>query len=79
MKSSTNKNKYFLDSECSKNMIGDKIKFIALTSKNREHVTIWDNSRENIMEIGKINIEFSSIIEDVLLVESLKYNLLNTS
>ena len=60
-------------------MIGDKIKFVILTSKDGGHVTFGDNSKGKIVGISKIGNESSLIIEDVLLVEGLKHNLLSIS
>ena len=79
MKSSTSKNKWFLDSGCSRHMTGDKTKFFDLRSKEEGHVTFGDNSKGKIVGIGKIGNESSLIIEDVLLVEGLKHNLLSIS
>ena len=39
-------------------------------------VTFGDNDKEHIIEIGNIYITPSIYIENVLLVDSLKYNLL---
>ena len=79
MKSATSKNKWFLDSRYSRHMTGDKTKFFDLRSKEEGHVTFGDNSKGKIVGIGKIDNESSLIIEDVLLVESLKHNLLSIS
>ncbi|XP_042984783.1 uncharacterized protein LOC122313675, partial [Carya illinoinensis] len=68
-----------LDSGCSRHMTGDKTKFFDLRSKEEGHVTFGDNSKGKIVGIGKIGNESSLIIEDVLLVEGLKHNLLSIS
>ncbi|XP_042983258.1 uncharacterized protein LOC122312662, partial [Carya illinoinensis] len=68
-----------LDSGCSRHMTGDKTKFFDLRSKEEGHVTFEDNSKGKIVGIGKIGNESSLIIEDVLLVEGLKHNLLSIS
>nr|CAN73857.1 hypothetical protein VITISV_037898 [Vitis vinifera] len=50
------KDKWFLDSGCSRHMIGDESKFAFLTKKNGGYVTFEDNATRRI--IGQGNIEF---------------------
>ena len=73
-KKKKNKNLCFLDSVCSKHMIGDFSKFSTFTKKDGGFVTFGDNAK------GKI-IRNSSppIIENLLLVDNLNHNLLSIS
>ena len=58
-------------------MIGDEDQFISLEVKKGGMVTFGDNAKGKIIGIGKVSISSFSYIENVLLVEGLKYNLLN--
>ena len=60
-------------------MMGDIDQFFILESKDGESITFGDNRKERIIDIGKIKITPSTFIEDVLLVEKLKHNLLSIS
>ena len=71
------KDKWYLDSECSRHMMGDIPKFIFFKEKNVEHATFSDDTKVKVKGIG--NTRSSSTIEHVLLVDSLKYNLLSIS
>ena len=55
-------------------MMGDKFKFTSFKKRNVKHVTFEDDTRGNVKCIGN-----SLIIEHVLLIYNLKYNLLNSS
>jgi hypothetical protein len=57
-------------------MMGDKNKFTSLTLKDGGNVKFGDNSKGKIIGIGKT---YSLVIEDVLLVDGLKHNLLSIS
>ncbi|RVW92753.1 hypothetical protein CK203_042620 [Vitis vinifera] len=67
--------KWFLDSGYSRYMTGDESKFAFLTKRKGGHVTFGDNAKGRI--IGQCNIDTSSLIESVLLVDGLKHNLLS--
>ena len=73
-----NQNLWQLDSGCSKHMTGDPNKFITLKD-NKGKVTFGDNLSSKI--IGKVTVVVSNKIkvENVLLVENLKPNLLSVS
>jgi hypothetical protein len=58
-------------------MTGDKNKFTSLTLKDGGNVKFGDNSKEKIIGICNIGKTHSLIIEDVLLVDGLKHNLLS--
>ena len=60
-------------------MTGDRAMFSTLKSKDGGHVSFGDNSKGNIIDEGSIGKTSSPIIENVLLVEGLKHNLLSIS
>ena len=60
-------------------MAGDKNKFTSLALKDGGNVKFGDNSKGKIISIGNIGKSSSLIIEDVLLVDGLKHNLLSIS
>ena len=60
-------------------MTGDESQFVTLEAKNGEMVTFGDNSKRKIINIGNIGITPSTCIENVLLVDGVKHNLLSIS
>ncbi|RVW78579.1 hypothetical protein CK203_046750 [Vitis vinifera] len=72
------KDKWFLDSGCSRHMTGDESKFAFLTKRKRGYVTFGDNAKERIIGQGNIGNGTSSL-KSVLLVDGLKHNLLSIS
>jgi len=70
---------WYLDSGCSKHMIGDKSKFLSISFKQEGHVTYGDNNKGRILGRGSIGDKDILIIHDVLYVEGLKHNLLSIS
>ena len=60
-------------------MTGDSSKFTHISPKKSGHVTYGDNNKGRILGIGKIGTNSSKSIENVLLVEGLKQNLLSVS
>ena len=70
---------WYLDSGCSKHMTGDKSNFSLLTPKKHGHVSYGDNNKGKIIGIGTIGKSPNTTIENVLLVEGLKHNLLSIS
>ena len=60
-------------------MSGNKNKFISLTPINGGKVTFGDNSKGKVVGKGKVGKMPHSFIDDVLLVEGLKHNLLSIS
>jgi hypothetical protein len=58
-------------------MMSDKFKFTFFKEKNVRHVTFIDNIKRKVKGIG--NIQNYPIIEHVLLVDRLKYDLLRIS
>jgi len=71
--------KWYIDSGCSKHMAGDVSKFTTISPKKSGHVTYGDNNKGKIIGVGKIGKSSSTPIENVLLVEGLKHNLLSVS
>ena len=66
-----------MDSGCSRHMTGDESKFAFLTSRKGGYVTFGDNGKGRIIGHGSIGNNSSSLIENVLLVDGLKHNLLS--
>lgn len=72
------KNKWFLDSGCSRHMTWNKKLFKSLRPKEKGFVNFGDNSKGKIIGIGTIG-KGNISIDDVLLVDGLKHNLLSIS
>ena len=70
---------WYLDSGCSKHMIGDTYKFVSIIFKQEGHVTYGDNNKGRILGRGSIGDKSILLIHDVLYVEGLKHNLLSIS
>jgi len=68
---------WYLDSGCSRHMTGDSSKFSKISYKVSGHVTYGDNNRGKILGSGKVRSSSTVEIEDVLLVDGLKHNLLS--
>ena len=66
-----------MDSACSRHMTGDKSKFTHLELKDKGTVSFGDNSKAKIIGSGIIGSKLQ--IEDVSLVNGLKFNLLSVS
>ena len=60
-------------------MTSDESQFITLDAKDGGMVIFGDNSKGKIITIGNIGITPSKYIENILLVNSLKHNLLSIS
>ncbi|KAL6316871.1 hypothetical protein AAG906_022589 [Vitis piasezkii] len=71
------KDKWLLDSGCSRHMTEDESKFAFLTKRNEGYFTFEDNSKGRIIGQGNIGNGTFSLIESVLLVDGLKHNLLS--
>ncbi len=71
--------RWYLDSGCSRHITGNVEQFITLESKKDGVVTYGDNGKGFIIGKGKIYITPSTFIENVLLVNGLKHNLLSIS
>ena len=73
------KSKWILDSGCSRPMIGEHSLLITLKSKDDGTVTFGDNGKGKIVGIGNIGNHKNPSIENVLLVDGLKHNLISIS
>ena len=72
--------RWYLDSGCSKHMTWDINKFATLSRYDEGGtVTFGDDSKGKIIGIGNIKIGTSLLIENVILVDGLKHNLLSIS
>ena len=58
-------------------MTGDASKFTHISPKNSGHVTYGDNNKDKIFGVGKVGMNPSTSIENVLLVDGLKHSLLS--
>ena len=74
-----NESMWYLDSGCSRYMKGDAKKFSKISYKASGHVTYGDNNIVKILGVGKVTSSSSTAIENVLLFEGLKHNLLSIS
>ena len=79
LKSRRKKSKWYLDSECSRHMIGYKEQFNKIDAKDGGHVTFGDNAKGKIISIREISNHQSLSIHHVLFVDGLKHNLLSIS
>jgi hypothetical protein len=72
---------WILDSGCTDHMTGDREMFEEITPNHgpRRYVTFGDNSKGKVLGLGKVAISHDSSIQNVMLVESLGYNLLSVS
>ncbi|XP_075098897.1 uncharacterized protein LOC142175799 [Nicotiana tabacum] len=73
------KGKWYLDSACSRHMIGDKQLFKSVTKLDGETVTFGDKSKGNVIRVGKVPLSSTCDVDEVYLVDKLGYNLLSTS
>jgi hypothetical protein len=71
---------WYIDNVCSKHMNGDQIKFLKLTKKEKGKVTLGDNVSTKILGKGIVSLgNKRTKLENVLLVENIKPNLLCVS
>src|SRR3954470_4838280 len=68
-----------IDSGCSKHMTGDESLFVSLEMKSQGSVTFANSESSRVIGIGSIGISNSSTINNVILVEGIKVNLLSVS
>ena len=60
-------------------MTVNKVKFISFTTMNGGKVTFEDNTMGKVVGKGKVGTLLNCFIDNVLLVEGLKHNLLSIS
>jgi hypothetical protein len=73
-------NKWLMDSDCSKHMTGDKKWFSSLTPlSHNEYVTFGDDKKGKVLDTSVIKVNNHFTLQDVTLVEKLRYNLLALS
>ena len=70
---------WYLDSDYSRHMTGDKSKPTDFVPKDGGYVTFGDNNKGKIMGEGSIGNQDETQIKNVLYVDSLKHNLLSIS
>jgi hypothetical protein len=70
-------NKWLMDSDCSKHMTGDKKWFSSLTPLS--HNEFGDDKKGKVLDTGVIKVNNHFTLQDVTLVEKLRYNLLALS
>ncbi|VFQ81008.1 unnamed protein product [Cuscuta campestris] len=70
---------WYLDSGCSKHMTGDASKFRSLEYFKGGDVVFGDNNKRRIIGSGTVGRDNATTVENVLLVEGLKHNLLSIS
>ena len=70
-----------LDSGCTNYMIGERSMFSSYTPKmdSNENILFGDNSKGDVIGLGKVVITLEHSITNVLYVDSLGYNLLSVS
>ena len=60
-------------------MLGDELKFAFLTRRKGGYITFRDNGKGRIIGHGSTSNNSSSLIENILIVDGLKHNLLSIS
>jgi hypothetical protein len=74
------KNKWLMDFRCSRHMTGNKKWFSSLTPlSHNEYVTFGDDKKGKMLSTGIIKINDHFILNDIALVDKLRYNLLFAS
>jgi hypothetical protein len=73
-------NKWLMDSSCSRHIIGNKKWFSNLTPlSHKEYVTFGDDKKGTVLGTGIIKVNDYFTLNDVALVDQLRYNLLSIS
>ena len=74
------KNPWYIDSECSKHMTGDKSNFVSLSESKSGNVTFGNDALGKIKGKGMVSLSNGKgKAQDVLFVDGLKNNLLSVS
>jgi hypothetical protein len=72
--------KWLMDSGCSRHMTGDKKWLFSLTSlSHKKYVTFEDDKNGKVLGTGIIKVNDFFSLNDVALVDKLRYNLLSVS
>jgi hypothetical protein len=70
------KNTWIMDSGCSRHMTGDKKWFSSLTHlSHKEYVTFGDDKKGKVLGTGIIKVNDHFTLNDITLVDKLRYNL----
>ena len=73
-------NTWLMDSGCSRHMTGNKKWFSSLISlSHKEYVTFRDDKKGKVLGTGVIKVNDFFTLNDVALVDRLRYNLLSVS
>jgi hypothetical protein len=71
---------WLIDSGCSRHMTGNKKWFSSLTPlSHKEYVTFGDDKKGKVLGIGVIKVNDCFTLNDITLVDRLRYNLLFVS
>jgi hypothetical protein len=71
---------WFMDSDCSRHMTRNKKWFSSLTPlSHKEYVTFGDDKKDKVLGTGVIKVNDYFTLNDVALVDRLRYNLLSIS
>jgi hypothetical protein len=74
------KNKWLMDSGCSRHMTGNKKYFFSLTPlSHKEYVTFGYNKKGKVFGTGIIKVNDYFTLNDVVLVDKFRYNLISIS
>jgi hypothetical protein len=69
-----------MNSSCSRHLTSDKKWFFSLTPlSHKEYVTFGDDMKDKVLGIGVIKVNDCFTLNDVSLVDRLRYNLLSVS
>jgi hypothetical protein len=72
--------KWLMDSGCSRHMTGDKKWFSSLTPLSyKEYVTFGDDKKGKVLSTGVIKVNDHFTLNNVALVDKLRYNLVSVS
>ena len=72
---------WVLDSGCTNHMTGERSMFSSYspTTNSNDNIVFGDNSKGEVIGLGKVAISLDHSISNVLHVDSLSYNLLSVS
>jgi hypothetical protein len=74
------RNPWYIDSGCSRNMTGDRSQFLTLSDSKSGNVTFGNDAPRKVKGKGIVSLNNGKRkVQDVLLVENLKHNLLSVS